>query len=122
LVLFYIFLNSFLKNEKIKFVLKNEEIKKIEDDFIKERFEYLIKNVEILSREIFYKEVSIFLRNLIFRKFKNNSVFFMTFEEIKKTFKNEYNEILKEVYFIEFDEKKEDSFKVRKEILEKIKF
>ncbi len=115
-VWFYLLLNFVLSSKKI-----NIDTKKIEDDFIRNRFEYLINNVKILEREIFYREVSIFLRNLIFKKFQDKSVFFMTLEEIQKDFKNEYNEILKEVYYLEFNKNLEDSFKVRKKILEKIK-
>lgn len=115
-IFFYLLLNFVFKSEKIKI-----DTKKIEDDFIRERLEYLIKNIENLSREIFYREVWIFLRNLIFRKFQDKSVFFMTLEEIENNFKNEYNEILKEVYYLEFNKNLEDSFKVRKKILEKIK-
>lgn len=115
-ICFYLILNIFFNSNKI-----NIDTKKIEDDFVRERFEYLIKNVEILQRDVFYREVSVFLRNVIFRKFWDKSVFFMTLDEIEKNFKNNYNNIFKEVYFLEFDEKKEDNFKVRKGILEKIK-
>lgn len=115
-IFFYLLLSFVFKSEKIKI-----DTKKIEDDFIRERLEYLIKNIENLSREIFYREVWIFLRNLIFRKFQDKSVFFMTLEEIQKDFKNEYNEILKEVYYLEFNKNLEDNFKIRKNILEKIK-
>lgn len=122
-VCFYLILNIFFNSSKINIDTKKIEIdtKKIEDDFIRERFEYLIQNIENLQRNVFYREVSVFLRNIIFRKFWDKSVFFMTLDEIEKNFKNNYNNIFKEVYLLEFDEKKEDNFKVRKEILEKIK-
>lgn len=116
LVLFYFLVNYF-------FNFNNTLIRKVEnisDDNIKNRFKYLIENIEKLSREIFYREVSLFIKMLIYKKFKDKSVFFMTLSEIEKYFKNEYNFILKEVYYLEFNKNLEDNFKVRKGILKKI--
>ncbi len=116
-VLFYILLNYF-------FDFKGDikiETKHITDNKIKLRLEYLIKNSEIFSRNIFYREVSLFIKTLIYNKFQDKSVFFMTLAEIENNFKNEYNTILKEVYYLEFDKNLEDSLILRKKILQKIK-
>lgn len=116
-VLFYILLNYF-------FDFKGDikiETKHITDNKIKSRLEYLIDNVWVFSRNIFYREVSLFIKTLIYNKFQDKSVFFMTLAEIENNFKNEYNTILKEVYFLEFDKNLEDSLILRKKILQKIK-
>jgi len=116
LVFFYFLLNHFFGID-YKLSVKT---KSISNDEIKKRFDYLVRNVENFDREIFYREVSLFLKILINKKFGDNRVFFMTLDEIQKTFKNPYNDILKEVYFLEFNDKLEDNLKLRKEILKKI--
>lgn len=115
-ILFYFLVKYF-------FSIDNQLIKKVEnitDKWVKDRFDYLVKNIEKLSREIFYREVSLFIKILIYKKFKDKSIFFMTLSEIEKNFKNSHNEILKEVYFLEFNDKLDDSVKLRREILKKI--
>lgn len=116
-VLFYVLLNYFFDfKSDIKI-----ETNHISDNKIKLRLEYLINNSWVFSRNIFYREVSLFIKTLIYNKFQDKSVFFMTLEEIEKNFKNEYNLILKEVYYLEFDKNLEDSLILRKKILQKIK-
>lgn len=117
LSLFYVLLNYFFDfKADIKI-----ETKHITDNKIKSRLEYLIDNVWVFPRNIFYREVSLFIKTLIYNKFQDKSVFFMTLEEIENNFKNEYNTILKEVYYLEFNKNLEDSLILRKKILQKIK-
>ncbi len=117
LIFFYLLLHYFfLAKPSIKI-----QIEYIDDDKIKQRLEYLVKNVDIFSREIFYREVGLFLKMLISQKYGDKKVFFMTLSEIEKFFKSQYFPLLKEVYYLEFNHNLEDSFEVRKNILEKIK-
>jgi len=93
------------------------------NDFLKERYEYILSNIS-LPRDIFYRELGLFLKYVILNELKidNKKVFFMTYSEIKNTFANsKYMSIFEEVYFLEFNYKKEDSLSERKRILEKIK-
>lgn len=116
LILFYFLVRYF-------FSVDTTLIKKVEnitDKWVKDRFDYLVKNIEKLSREIFYREVSLFIKILIYKKFNDKSIFFMTLKEIEKEFKNEYNSILKEVYYLEFNPNEIDNIKIRKNILKKI--
>lgn len=98
----------------------NKKIEKVEDDGLKERLRYLVDNISSMERDIFYREVGIFLKTAIYKDSQDKSVFFMTLSEIEKHFQNSYNTILKEVYYLEFDGKREDSLEIRKNILKKI--
>lgn len=98
----------------------NKKIEKVEDDGLKERLRYLVDNISSMERDIFYREVGVFLKTAIYKEFQDKSVFFMTLSEIEKHFANSYNSILKEVYYLEFDGKREDSLDIRKNILKKI--
>lgn len=95
----------------------------ISDDLLKKRFQYLVDNIQVFSREIFYREIWILIRMIIARRTQNSQVHFMTLWEIKKKFDNikEYY-ILSEVYYLEFDSHKEDTIQIRKQLLEKIIF
>lgn len=122
LIVIFLFLFYFL----LKFSFKekkeiNIETKYIINNQIKKRLDYLIQNIELMSREIFYREVWMFLKFIIENNFDNNRVYSMTLTEIEKYFKTWDFDILKEVYFLEFNSNLEDSFEVRKNILEKIK-
>ncbi len=118
LVIFYLLLSYFFfwKTPVIKIQTEH-----ISDEKIKQRLEYLVKNVNSFSRDIFYREVGLFLRMLISKQTQDRGIFFMTLSEIEKNFKSKYFSLLREVYYLEFNHNLEDNFEVRKNILEKIK-
>lgn len=118
LILFYLLLSYFFfwKPQVIKIQTEH-----ISDEKVKQRLEYLVANVNNFSRDIFYREVGLFLRMLMSRQTEERWIFFMTLSEIEKNFKSKYFSLLKEVYYLEFNHNLEDSFEVRKNILEKIK-
>lgn len=118
-ICFYLFLNLFFNINQNKHFLKTNNITNNELKII---FNYLIENIEKFDREMFYKEVLLFLKMLINKKFNNDKIYFMTLKEIEKTFKSPYNEILRDVYFLEFNNKTNDSFEIRQNILKKINF
>lgn len=116
-IFFYIILHYFF--DRKSFVDINTEA--IENEKIRKRLEYLIENIDSFSRNIFYREVGIFLRLLIYKKTQDRQIFFMTLQEIQKKIKDEYYILLQEVYYLEFNKNLEDNFEIRKKILEKIK-
>ncbi|MBW7955068.1 hypothetical protein H3C61_04620 [Candidatus Gracilibacteria bacterium] len=111
-------LKIFFKEEKKEIKIDTKDIINKE---IKQRFDYIILNINNFSREIFYREISIFLRFVISKNILNNNIFFMTITEVKNNIKSEFVEDLEKVYFLEFNHNLEDSIDVRKNILEKIK-
>jgi hypothetical protein len=58
---------------------------------------------------------------LIYKKFNDRKVFFMTLNEIENYYNNNYNEILRVVFYIEFNSNLDDNNLIRQEILQKIK-
>ncbi len=118
LFLFYVFL-YFVLNYDYKM---NKKIELIEDDFLKERFENIYNNISI-DRSIFYRELSIFLKYLILKEYKINNwdIFYMTYSQMKDNFrKSNYIDIFEEVYFLEFDMKKDENIDLRRNLLSKI--
>jgi len=118
LLFFYFLLEYFFFPQSPGIKLQTEHIS---DEKIKQRLEYLANNAHTFSRDIFYREVGLFLRMLISKQKEDWRVFFMTLSEIEKNFKSYYFPLLKEVYYLEFNHNLEDNFEVRKKILEKIK-
>lgn len=98
----------------------SKKIETISDESIRKRFAYLVENRESLPRNIFYREVSIFLKMLVYKEIKDKSIFFMTLSEIEKNIQNKYNALLKEVYYLEFDGQSEDNLEIRKNILQNL--
>lgn len=117
LVIFYLILYYFFDRKPVV----NINTEAIENEKIRKRLEYLIENIDNFSKNIFYREVGLFLRLLIYKKTQDRQIFFMTLQEIQKNFKNEYYTLLQEVYYLEFNKNLEDNFEKRKKILEKIK-
>lgn len=97
-----------------------KKIETISDESIKKRLAYLVENRESLPRNIFYREVSLFIKMLIYKEIKDKSIFFMTLSEIEKNIQNKYNDLLKEIYYLEFDNNQIDNLEIRKNILQKI--
>lgn len=116
-IIFYLILKLFFKEEKENIKIDTKDIINKE---IKRRFDYIISNIDNFSREIFYREVSIFLRFVISKKNFNNNIFFMTITEVKNNIKSEFIEDLEKVYFLEFNHNLEDNITIRKKIIEKI--
>ncbi len=118
LLFFYFLLEYFFLWKPPVIKIQTEHIT---DEKIKQRLEYLVKNAHTFSRDIFYREVGLFLRMLMSKQTENRAIFFMTLSEVEKNFKSHYFPLLKEVYYLEFNHNLEDNFEVRKNILEKIK-
>ncbi|MDD5769675.1 MAG: hypothetical protein PHE25_01800 [Candidatus Gracilibacteria bacterium] len=116
-VLFYLLFVYFFTLDKG--FIKQKIESKLENN-LENRLNYLFKNINNFSREIFYREVSLFIKMLIFKKFKDKRIFFMTLEEIQNNFKNDYNNILKEIYYFEFNPNIEDNLEIRTKILKKL--
>lgn len=100
----------------------SKKIETIWDESLKKIFAYLRENRESIPRNIFYREVSLFIKMLVYKETKDKSIFFMTLSEIEKNIQNKYNALLKELYYLEFNEKIEDTSEIRKNILKKIEF
>lgn len=118
-VCFYIGLQYYFHHIKPKNEIE-EKIEDIEDDGLKQRFHYLLDNVRSLERHLFYREVWIFLKFAINKQTHNPNIFYMTLQEIKKHITCDYNDILEEVYYLEFDKNRVDNLEKRYEILKKI--
>ncbi len=115
-IIFYTILKVFFKEDK-KIII---DTKDIINKQIRDRFEYIISNIDIFSRDIFYRELSIFLRFVINKKNFNENIFFMTMTEIKNNIKSEFLDDLEKVYFLEFNHNLEDNHEVRKNLITKI--
>ena len=115
---FYFLLNYFLylpRKENFK-----KEIIVNDEDLMWRRLKYIQDNIANFSKEVFYREFSLFIKTLIFNVYKDKSIFFMTLDEIEKKYKSKYIEIFKEVYFLEFDKSKEDNINIRNNLLSKV--
>jgi hypothetical protein len=99
---------------------KKEEIENIKTDYliiIKE-----IENIFINSKaEIFYAKLDEILRIFLEEK-KNISISNLTFEEIKSiNLEKNIENLIKDIYFMEFNQNLNDSLDLRNNILEKLK-
>lgn len=117
-VFFYILIVAFFTPEKQEISI---DISHIDDDFIKKRFQYILDNASHLERSIFYREVNIFLRNLIQKDTLRNDIFTLTLDEIEKNIQTSHFEVLKNTYFLQFNPSQKDWLDVRKNLLEQIK-
>lgn len=116
LFLFFILLGVyFFQNEPKKVIQQETPV----DDLVK-RKQFIKENIEDFSRSIFYREVGILLRFLVLRKYKNYEIFTLTLEELLKKYPSKYDGLIKEVYFLEFNDSLEESIKKRKQIVEQI--
>lgn len=118
-VVFYFWLQYYLQHIKPKNEIK-EKILEMENDSLKQRFQYLLENIRVLERNLFYREIWIFLKFTISKQTNKTNIFYMTLEEIKKEISSDYTEILEEVYYLEFDKNRVDNLEKRYEILKKI--
>lgn len=121
-IFFYIILSKYLNKDK---VLKEEIIEK--ESITKGKVDYIeileeIKNKYLnSSKEIFYSKLSEVIR-LFLEENQEKPISKMTFEEIKSlNLEKNIENIIKDIYFKEFQKDIEDNYELRKKVLDEVK-
>lgn len=122
-IFFYVILSKYLnkdKEKKVKMLHCNISTKKEEINYIN-----ILKNIEekylTSSKEIFYSKLSQLIR-LFLEENQKKPISKMTFEEIKSlNLEKNIENIIKDIYFKEFQKDIEDNEELRKKVLEEVK-
>jgi len=122
-IFFYVILNKYLnkdKEKKVELLHCNSSTKKEEINYIN-----ILKNIEekylASSKEIFYSKLSELIRLFLEEK-QEKPISKMTFEEIRSlNLEKNIENIIKDIYFKEFQKYIEDNEELRKKILEEVR-
>jgi len=72
-------------------------------NYIIQKLDSLRKEIWIIENKVFYKKLDNIIREALYFKYNDKKIFSLTLKELEDNYKDWFIEVLKEIYYLEFN-------------------